>query len=168
MIATTPILGMATGVTAVTGAAYGARNKEKLKTAFLYAVKTGLFLELLIASFVLLFAKQISHIFTYSEGAARISEELIEFLKISTFFYPFLPFGILTSAMFMGINKGMQSLIVTIIRTFVFQIPLAYILGGYLGFGLTGVWWGIVLGNVFSTFITFTWGLKTVNHSFLS
>jgi putative MATE family efflux protein len=163
MIATTPILGMATGVTAVTGAAYGAKNKEKLKTAYLYAAKSGVFLELFIASFILLFAKQISHIFTYSEGAARISEELIRFLKVSTFFYPFLPFGILTSAMFMGINKGMQSLIVTVIRTFVFQIPLAYILGDYLGFGLTGVWWGIVLGNVFSTFITFTWGFKTVN-----
>jgi putative MATE family efflux protein len=166
MIATTPILGMATGVTAVTGAAYGARNKQKLKTAYLYAAKSGVFLELFIASFILLFAKQISHIFTYSEGAARISEELIRFLKISTFFYPFLPFGILTSAMFMGINKGMQSLIVTIIRTFVFQIPLAYFLGSYLGFGLTGIWWGIVLGNVFSTFITFSWGFKTVNRIF--
>jgi putative MATE family efflux protein len=163
MIATTPILGMATGVTAVTGAAYGAKNKEKLRTAYLYAAKSGVFLELFIASFILLFAKQISHIFTYSEGAARISEELIRFLKISTFFYPFLPFGILTSAMFMGVNKGMQSLIVTIIRTFLFQVPLAYILGTYFNFGLTGVWWGIVLGNVFSTFITFTWGFKTVS-----
>jgi putative MATE family efflux protein len=163
MIATTPILGMATGVTAVTGAAYGARNKEKLKTAYSYAVKSGFFLELFIASFVLLFAKQISHIFTYSKEAARISAELIGFLKITTVFYLFLPFSILTSAMFMGINRGFQSLVVTIIRTFVFQIPLAYILGAYLGFGLTGVWWGIVGGNVISAFITFAWGLKTVN-----
>jgi putative MATE family efflux protein len=163
MIATTPILGMGTGVTAVTGAAYGAKNKEKLKTAFFYAVKSGLFLEVFIAAIVFLFAKEISHIFTYSKEAARISEELIRFLKTTTLFYLFLPFSILTSAMFMGVNRGIQSLIVTIIRTFLFQIPLAYILGAYFNLGLRGVWWGIVGGNILSAFITFFWGIKTVN-----
>jgi len=52
---------------------------------------------------------------------------------------------------------------VTAIRTFVFQLPLAYILAAYLDFGLTGVWWGIVGGNVIATIFTFTWGFKTVN-----
>ena len=39
MLGTIPLVGMATGVTAVTGAAFGARNKNKLKTAFFYAIK---------------------------------------------------------------------------------------------------------------------------------
>jgi putative MATE family efflux protein len=164
MIATTPILGLATGVIAVTGAAYGAKNKEKLKTAYLYSIKFGILLEILIALLVFLFTEEISHIFTYSKGAARISEDLISFLKITTIFYLAVPPGILTSAMFRGIDKGFNSLIVTLIRTFVFQIPLAYILGAYLDFGLTGVWWGIVGGNLIATVFTFTWGLKTVNH----
>jgi len=163
MVATTPILGLATGVIAVTGAAYGAKNKEKLKTAYLYAVKSGIFLEIFIAILVFFFTKEISFIFTYSKEAARISEELVRFLKISTLFYLVVPPGILTSAMFRGVNRGINSLIVTIIRTFVFQIPLAYILATYLGWGLTGVWWGIVLGNVIATIFTFTWGFRTVN-----
>lgn len=164
MVATTPILGLATGVIAVTGAAYGAKNKEKLKTAFLYSVRFGILLEILIALLVFIFTKEISYIFTYSKEAERISEELIRFLKITTLFYLAVPPGILTSAMFRGINKGFNSLIATLIRTFVFQIPLAYILGAYLDLGLTGVWWGIVGGNVISTVFTFTWGFKTVNH----
>ena len=163
MVATTPILGLATGVIAVTGAAYGAKNKEKLKTAYLYAVKSGIFLELFIALLVFSFTKEISYIFTYSKEAARISEELINFLKISTLFYLVVPPGILTSAMFRGVNRGTNSLIVTIIRTFVFQIPLAYILATHLGWGLTGIWWGIVLGNVIATIFTFSWGYRTVN-----
>ncbi len=164
MVATTPIMGLATGVIAVTGAAYGARNKEKLKTAYLYAVRSGIFLELFIAIIVLFFTKEISYIFTYSKGAARISTDLIRFLKISTLFYLVVPPGILTSAMFRGVNRGINSLIATIIRTFVFQIPLAYILATHVGWGLTGIWWGIVLGNVISTIFTFSWGYWTVDH----
>jgi putative MATE family efflux protein len=164
MVATTPILGLATGVTAVTAAAFGAKNKEKLKTAYLYSVKFGIFLELFIAFLVFFFTKEISYIFTYSKEAARISEELIRFLKISTLFYFVVPPGILTSAMFRGIDRGMNSLIVTLIRTFIFQIPLAYLLGAYHDFGLTGVWWGLVLGNMIATIFTFSWGFRTVNH----
>jgi len=163
MVATTPILGLATGVTAVTGAAFGARNKEKLKIAYLYSIKWGIFVELFLALLVFFFAKEISYIFTYSKEAARISEELVRLLKISTLFYLVVPPGILTSAMFRGVGKGMNSLVVSIIRTFLFQIPLAYILGAHLGWGLTGVWWGIVGGNVIATIFTFTWGFKTVN-----
>jgi len=164
MVATTPIMGLATGVTAVTGAAFGASNKEKLKIAYLYAIKWGIFVELLIAFIVFFFTKEISYIFTYSKEAARISDELVRFLKISTLFYLAVPPGILTSAMFRGVGKGLNSLIVTIIRTFVFQLPLAYILAAYLDWGLTGVWWGIVGGNVIATIFTFTWGFRTVNH----
>jgi putative MATE family efflux protein len=164
MVATTPILGLATGVIAVTGAALGARNKEKLKTAYLYAIKWGIFVELFVAFLVFFFTKEISYIFTYSKEAARISEELVRFLKISTLFYLAVPPGILTSAMFRGVGKGVNSLIVTIIRTFIFQLPLAYLLGAYFNFGLTGVWWGIVGGNIIATTFTFTWGYKTVNH----
>jgi Na+-driven multidrug efflux pump len=163
MVATTPIMGLATGVIAVTGAAFGAKNKEKLKTAYLYAIRWGIFVELFTALIVLLFTKEISYIFTYSKEAARISEELMRFLKISTLFYLVVPPGMLTSAMFRGVRKGFNSLIVTIIRTFVFQIPLAYILSVYTSWGITGVWWGIVLGNLIATIFTFTWGFKTVN-----
>jgi putative MATE family efflux protein len=164
MVATTPIMGLATGVIAVTGAAFGAKNKEKLKTAYLYAIRWGIFVELFTALIVLLFTKEISYIFTYSKEAARISEELMRFLKISTLFYLVVPPGMLTSAMFRGVRKGFNSLIVTIIRTFVFQIPLAYILSVYTSWGITGVWWGIVLGNLIATIFTFTWGYRTVNH----
>lgn len=165
MIATTPILGMATGVIAVTGAAYGERNKEKLKTAYLYSIKSGALLELFIALIIFLFAKEISSIFTYSRESIRISDELIRFLRISTLFYLFLPASILTSAMFRGINKGLYSLIVTIIRTFLLQIPIAFFLSFCIKMGLQGVWWGIVLGDILSSFITFSWGLKVVNHT---
>ena len=164
MLGAIPLFGMATGVVAVTGAAFGARNKEKLKTAFFYSIKLGVLIELGVALLVAIFARQISFLFTYSEGAGRISDELINFLRIMSFIYPTIPLGMLTSAMFRGVSKGKRSLIVTILRTIIIQVPVAYLLGIVFQMGLTGVWLGIITGNVIAVTITFLWGRHTVNH----
>jgi len=164
MLGTIPLMGMATGVVSVTGAAYGARDKYRLKTAFFYAVKIGVFIELAVGILVAVFANQISYIFSYSQEASRIQNELIKFLRITAVFYPTVPLGMLTSAMFRGIGKGMRSLIVTVLRTIILQVPIAYLLGILLRWGLPGVWMGIVIGNVSAVTVTFTWGKHTVEH----
>lgn len=164
MLGTIPLMGMATGVVAVTGAAFGAKDKEKLKTAFLYAVKIGVLIELAVGILVAAFAGPISYIFSYSRGASRIQAELILFLRIVAIFCPAVPLGMLTSAMFRGIGKGMRSLIVTILRTIILQVPISYLLGITFGFGLNGVWTGIVIANILAVSITFYWGKYTVEH----
>jgi putative MATE family efflux protein len=164
MLGTIPLIGMATGVVSVTGAAYGAKDKQKLRTAFLYAVKIGVFIELAVGILVAVFAGHISYIFSYSEEASRIQEQLVVFLRITAIFYPVVPLSMLTSAMFRGIGKGTRSLIVTVLRTIVLQVPICYLLGIILGLGLNGVWIGIVIGNVAAVTITFSWGKYTVEH----
>lgn len=164
MLGTIPLLGMATGVVSVTGAAFGAKDKVKLRTAFLYAVKIGVFIELSVGILVAIFAGPISYIFSYSEGASHIQKELVVFLRIMAIFYPVVPLGMLTSAMFRGIGKGMRSLIVTILRTVILQVPISYLLGITLGLGLKGVWMGIVIANGLAVSVTFSWGKYTVEH----
>jgi putative MATE family efflux protein len=164
MVGTIPLMGLATGVVAVTGAAFGAKDKEKLKTAFLYAVKIGVFIELSIGILVAVFAGPLSFIFSYSEEASRIQEALVFFLRITALFYPTVPLGMLTSAMFRGIGKGTRSLIVTILRTLILQVPICYLLGITFGFGLNGVWTGIVVANLLAVTVTFSWGKYTVEH----
>jgi len=106
MLGIIPLLGIATGVTAVTGAAYGAGNPEKLETAYMYAIKTGVLIELGIASITALLAPQVAYMFTYSEGAARIADDLVNFLRWMTLFYLTVPLGMLSSAMFQGVRKN--------------------------------------------------------------
>lgn len=162
MVGTIPLIGVATGVVAVTGAAYGAGDREKLKTAFTYAVKVGLFIELTVGAVIFIFAEQLSHIFTYSEDAAHILDELVSFLHIMCLFYPMVPLGMLTSAMFRGVGEGRKSLMATLVRTIILQIPCAYLLGINLGMGLRGVWWGMIVGNAIAVSLTFLWGIYTV------
>jgi len=163
MLGVIPLIGIATGVVAVTGAAYGAGNRVKLKAAYYYSLRMALIIEVVVAGLTFLFAGQLAHIFAYSEGSARILDELVTFLRIICLFYPAVPFGMLTSAMFRGVGKGSRSLIVTIIRAIILQVPVVYLFGIIMGMGLTGIWIGIVTGNVVATFITFSWGVYTVN-----
>jgi len=164
MIGTLPLLGIAAAVTAVTGAAYGARDVKKLDNAFLYAVKLGFIIEGIVALFTYVFAPWIVMPFTSSSGSARIEGELINFLRTIIFFYPFVTFGIFSSAMFQGVGRGINSLAVTILRTIVLTIPLAYIMGIVMGTGLEGIWRGIVIGNSTAAIISFTWAKLYVSH----
>lgn len=159
---TVPLIGMATAVTAVTGAAFGAKDGEKLETAHLYAVKLGLILGFSVMAIILIFAPFIAKIFTYSEGGASIYKELMIALRVLSVFLPGVPLGMLTSSMFQGIGQGGKSLAVTILRTVIMQLIFAWFFTRIIDLGLAGVWWGIVIGNATAANITFQWGRHTV------
>ncbi len=164
MLGTIPLIGMSMGVVSVTGAAFGSRDKEKLKTAYFYALKMGIIIELIIAVAVFIFSRHIAYIFTYSKDSARIMDEIIHFLRIMVLLYPTVPLGMLTSAMFRGVGKGKNSLIVTLFRTIFLQVPFAYFLGIFFNLGLMGIWMGIIAGNIIAVSLTYLWGKYTVDH----
>ena len=102
--------------------------------------------------------EQIAFIFTYSKKAARIADDLVSFLRWMALFYPTIPPGMLSSAMFQGIRKGETALLITILRTIILQVPIAYLFAIFLGFGLTGVWLGVIAGNIIAASIAFALG----------
>ncbi len=161
-VGTIPLLGMATGVTAVTGAAYGARDQAKLRTAYLYAVRLGVVIKLAAAALVALFASPLAFLFTYAQDSAAIRPDLVTFLRLMTISLPTVPLGMLTAAMFNGIGQGEKALAVTILRTVVLQVVAAYGIAIALHAGLVGAWWGILIGNVTAGGIAFVWGWRTV------
>ncbi len=163
-LGTMPLLGIATGVTAVTAAAYGARDAEKLDTAYMYAVKIGIMVEAAVAVAVFIFAPQITGLFTYAGDTHLLVGDITRFLRYTVLFYPTVPLGMLTSALFRGINRGVNALVATLIRTVVLQVCTAYLLGLVMDMGLEGVWIGIVGGNIIAAIVvTFPWGRLTVS-----
>ena len=157
-MATMPLIGIATAVVSVTGAAYGANDYFKLDIVYMHAIKLGFLIEAIIALFVFFFAPVITIGFTMSESSAALSEDIINFLRIAVFFFPGIAFGMLSSSMFQGAGKGMNALIVTIFRTIILTLPISWFLSITLGFGLSGAWWGMVAGNLSGSFTAFTWG----------
>jgi putative MATE family efflux protein len=158
MIAILPLLGMATAVTSVTGAAFGARSYDKLKTAYWYATKTGLLIEIILGIAIFVLAPLISIVFTTRPEDIIIRNDLTLFLQISCIFYPGAAFGIASSAMFQGTGKGTYSLIATLLRTIVMTIALALLFVLVFNFGIVGIWWAIVIGNLTGSVVSFVWG----------
>jgi len=86
MIAVLPLLGMATAVTSVTGAAFGARAYDKLNTAYIYAAKTGFIIEVILGVIVFVLAPLIAIVFTTTADGELIRNDLILFLQITCIF----------------------------------------------------------------------------------
>jgi len=161
--ASMPLLGMATAVVSVTGAAYGAREYKKLDIAHLYSLKIGILIETSIAIATFIFAPVITLAFTMSSDMVHLGNDITTFLRIICIYYPATAFGMLSSSLFQGVGKGLYSLIVTILRTIILIIPLAWIFGVIFGWGLPGAWWGLVVANIIGSAITFIWAKMYVN-----
>ena len=166
MFAIVPLIGMATAVTSVTGAAYGGQDYQKLNEAYLYAIKIGVLLEVAVAALTFVLAPYIAALFTLTKEGLRIRADLIVFLKTMCFYYPMTSLGMLSSAMFQGIGKGLYSLTVTVIRTIILAAPLSYIFAVVIMNNLAGVWWGVVAGNVIGALVAFLWGRHFVHSLF--
>jgi putative MATE family efflux protein len=166
MIAILPLLGMATAVTSVTGSAFGANSYDKLNTAYIYAVKTGLIIEIVIGISLYFLAPMIAIIFTTTPEGILIRTDLELFIKISCIFYPGAAFGIASSAMFQGTGKGSYALIATLLRTIVLTIVLALISTYIFNAGIVGIWWSIVIANLTGSGISFIWSRLYIRRLF--
>lgn len=152
-----PMIAIATAVISVAGAAYGARQYEKIRTAHTFSITLGIAIALVISAITYIFARQIATIFTYSADSAHLAPGIAAFLAIMCLFYPFVPPGVMSGAVFQATGKGMTSLIITILRNLVFIAVFAYLFGIVLGFGEHGVWWGIVAGDILGGTVAYLW-----------
>jgi Na+-driven multidrug efflux pump len=157
MVAILPLIGISAAVVSVTGAAYGAKDYTKLKTAFIYAIKLGIVVEIGLSVVIFLFAAQISAVFTAGPNGERIYDDLVLMLQILSWHFPFVAFGMFSSSMFQGTGKGLNALAVTIIRTIIITGVTAYVLAFTFGMGIEGIFWGISIGNMIGATLAYFW-----------
>ena len=158
IIATTPVFGIASALTAGGGAAFGARDYKKVKFSYLYSITVGVKLMIPAAIAMFFLAPFISEVFTLAEDTERIRDDLTLFLQISCLFYPAISVGPATSSLFQGTGKGIYALITTLIRTLFLAVPIVWLFALILNMDLPGVFWGITVGNLIGALISFGWG----------
>jgi putative MATE family efflux protein len=157
MFAIIPLAAIGTSVISVAGAAYGARQYDKLPVIHTFSVTLGVIIAVSVSILTWLFAQQIAIIFTYSPESAHLAPAIAAFLGIMCFFYPFVAPGIMSGSVFQGTGKGLTSLVINIFRNLVFIALFAYVFGIVLGMGETGVWWGIVVGDILGGSLGYIW-----------
>ena len=164
MIAILPLLGIATAIVSVAGAAYGARQYGKIGVALDYSIKIGFAVELAIAAATFALAGPIAAAFSTGEGGERIQGDLENLIRIIALHYPWVAFGMFSSSMFQGTGKGMYALAVTLLRTVVMTLALVLVLVYVVDLHLDGVWWGMVLGNSLGAMVAYLWARYYIAH----
>ncbi|MBN2440817.1 MAG: MATE family efflux transporter [Spirochaetales bacterium] len=157
MIAILPLLGIATAVTSVCGATFGAKEYKKLDTGYIYAVKMGFIIEICLALFIFILAPSIAQVFTWSAETSRLTKDITTLLHYMTLFFPAVAGGMLSSAMFQGTGKGEISLTITLIRTLFLSAPCAAIFGIVFNLGMNGIYTGMIIASWVSSIVAFIW-----------
>ncbi len=157
MIATLPIIGMATALISISGAAFGAKDYKKLEITYIYAVKMGILIEAVLGAIIFIAAPYITRLFTWSEHSALLFDDIVRFVRIMCFFYPAAVLGIFSSSLFQGVGKGINAFIITLFRTIILSTPLAWLFGIALKGNLTGIWYGMLFGTWIAALFAFGW-----------
>jgi putative MATE family efflux protein len=152
-----PFIAMSIAVVSVSGAAYGGRKHEKLRVAHSFAVRAGILIGLGLSLVTWLLAPYSSWIFTYSADSAHLAGGITAFLMTMCFFYPFIAPGMMSAGVFEGTGRGMFALALEFFRNLVAIVISVYFFAIVLSFGETGVWWGIVAGNILGGLVGYGW-----------
>ncbi|MDL2246803.1 MATE family efflux transporter [Methanobrevibacter sp. OttesenSCG-928-K11] len=150
-------IAIGTSTIAITGANLGAGKFKNIEIAHSYGIKFGTLIVLLISIAIFILAPYISYLFAYSPGSERLLEPMTVFLRITCLFYLFFPLGVVSSSVFQGLGKGLNSLMIAFIRALLLQIVFSYIFAVVLNLGQVGVWYGIVFGNAVGGIIAYIW-----------
>ena len=143
-----PPLGIAISSITVVGIAFGAKKFKNLRTSVRYTVKLGLIYSIIITILLFIFANQISLLFSYSTNSVTISNEITKFLRIMGLYIIPVAFGTAAASAFQGMGKGFTSLSITLLREVILVSIFAYLFSIVFGFGVLGVYIGLILGDI--------------------
>ena len=152
-----PLIGLGTAVLTVAGVAYGAHNYKNLKTAHSYSIKVGFIVSIALGAIMYVFSSQIATIFAYTSASASLAPEISAALSVLTLFVLAIPHGMMSSMMFQGVGKGTYSLIITLARSLILESVFAYIFCFMFGWGVTGIYAGVVFGCFVGGTLGYIW-----------
>lgn len=152
-----PLIGIGTAVLTVAGVAYGAHNYKNLQTAHSYSIKIGFAISVLMGLLMFIFSSQIAAMFSYTEASAVLAPEIATAISVLSLFVLAIPHGIMSSMMFQGVGKGTYSLLITLLRSLILESVFAYIFCFIFGWGVVGIYSGVILGCFVGGTIGYIW-----------
>lgn len=155
-LAMIPLMGFGTALLTVAGASYGGNDYKKLKNSYFYTLKLGIGISTIMAIIFYIFAPQISMIFAYSSSAA-LAPLIADLIRIMIIFIYAVCLGMISAMLFQGVGKGLTSLVLTFIRALLLEVVFSYLFGILFGWGVNGIYYGVVVGGSLGGLISLTW-----------
>lgn len=147
-----PAWGLSNATATLVGQNLGAKEPDRaIRSVKLAALMAGGFLGTISIGY-LLFAPHLILLFDDTPGVVEAGTTA---LKIFALGYTLYGFGMILSQAFNGAGDTRTPMIINIISFWIVEIPLGYYLGLYLGYGVAGVTWSIIIGETVLTALAF-------------
>ena len=134
------------------GQNYGAKKFDRLVNGFKFSARFALFYAIFCIVFLYFGSTTILGVFTDNEDVIRLA--LIQLL-ICPWGYGFLGIASICNGSFNAFGSPLPAMTISISRTLVIYVPLAYALAHYLGF--QGIFIAQVLANIFAGCVAIVW-----------
>jgi len=164
-LAMMPATGLGQATTTMVGQNLGSDRPRRAEgTAW---AGLGAIFAILLAAGLLAFALRREFVRAFINDPAVIARgaELFQIVALSL---PFVGTLQVIIGAYQGAGKTLYSMFFSLFRLWVLRIPLAYLLGGVIGWGSRGVWWAMSLSNLgaallaFLFFLTGNWKGKVI------
>lgn len=142
--------GYSMGVSPIVGYNYGAQNKEELQNIFKKSIKIILYVTICLVILSEVLARPLSAIFVGYD--LKLLDLTTRGFKIFAISFLFAGFNIFASAFFTALNNGIISLVLSLARTFVFQLIAVLIFPSLLG--IDGIWISVVFSELLAIFLS--------------
>ena len=154
MFALFPVSGITEGFLPIAGFNYGAKKYDRVREIIVTAIKYAGFIAILIYSAILIFAPQITAVFTDDQTVIRDTPNALRWVFAAS---PVIAVQLIGSAYFQAAGKASKALLLTLTKQGFFLIPLILVLPRY--FGIFGVWISFPIADVLATSVTgfFLW-----------
>lgn len=132
------VLGIGLGVSPLIGNLLGAHQKERAKKTAKQSMFLSFGIMLIISSLMFTFAAQIITVFFREQNLLEIGVEL---LRIWALGLPFLAVWIMGESIFHGAGNNIPPMVISIVTSWIIEIPLIITLTSGFGLDQSAVWW---------------------------
>jgi putative MATE family efflux protein len=155
-LAVLPLLGIAQGTLTMSGQNFGARNLQRVREVIRQALLFSTGLMVVFAVIMIAARGALVEVFSDVPEVIRIGRTMLLVFAVG---FPFLAGRIVLTSFFQGLGMGLRGLFLNFSYIVLFALPLALLLSRL--FGIEGIWWGLVLGNLGATAIGLLWTVRT-------
>lgn len=134
---------------------FGAGKLCRVKGAYIGTLKFVMVWQFIIYILLIIFSGVISQLFGKEQAVIDVIKLFIYIIPLS---YGLQGVIILSNSSFNALHKPMNALFLSVIRLFIFYVPFAY-LGSHFA-GLTGLFIGAAVGNLFTALVAYKWFIK--------
>ena len=144
--------GLGVGLTTMIGQSLGAGLHDRTREVARKGMQALFLIVVLEAAFVYFARMPLLQIFIRGDSAGALDSlrEGARFIELFAAGMPFLSAFFAAQAIYTGSGHNMPSMILGILRLWVFRIPLSFVFAFWLGMGSDGVWLGMSASNVLS------------------